>query len=1709
MSIDPSKKISPLSLPPSDFLGISSSSLPDERVCSLPGSFVSHPFSATHTPEESFFYSAVQSGVLDHQGNFLLDARQLQIPYLSEKGLARLNARLDRTSGTVRKNLARLSPEKMDLIKIHFDTVAFDCHLRGIPNPFHLDFTNKTVEIHGLNYSLRGLLVYLLQNLYGRIRALEVNGSDLTSVVGPEFYRSAVEQLQNEALLEIFDRGLSEKFLKRGQDLDIKIYCPRTGYQELEGCVNLMLGYFVALLGGGQSGACYDDWMALVRELLFVKLKHVNWHFGVWLDHFYILSFQDIHGMKIDMTWIDSQIHTQLFHANGLSLNFMPLLTGELTNLSELVPRGEAFGGWQSILDRIAGVVGVSRMDVPFNHGWSRWLLALVKGNRFVNRFLEPWILQEAWRLPSYEIVHEVSQMVWEHHQGQFEALWAAHFMLSCASLSCRNVPEGFLENLWSALMRHYAPILKETRLEGVLQILTEKLWNKECSFVQAKTFLELLLFYRTTGSGATNNEVRFLEMGGRTYLRAALAEEIYLTLLHEVEPFLSRVSALMSSEMQSVVLDLLMKECCSESIADALGLLLKQFLAANTWEADEVCDRLLAGLKDRALRKKIGGMLIEYLREERPLFALRILGNFFADVVYSSNEVYRTVECMIRPGSSPKVLGASHKLLFQVLSKMVPLKAKRGQRVDVSWNLNLLMQLIDHLLKEEEPFVAHDFLVQALKKRVIHPTLKIVKEKWLEILEKTVHFPRVYFDHALTMISEGIQVFSPSMQHDERFQSCLLGAAQKFFDEGMFDCSSHYLTLVNPVFLSEAGRARLKELKFCDFERQIQSGLIEDPETLRQQVKGAFSEEQIQRLTVQWIDCVLKQSKWILAKEASLRMMDQRRLVPKEIFISLLEYFLLMQDFFSFRQLLLHRETGSVLNVEERFEYVFEWINTSGISEECYLSGLVSAFACMGRTADLERLLPHLFCQLGSVTLQVLQQEEWSQLIGLIEAHQVSIFTALLKLYPLGHVLEWIQKFRVWKIPVREETTLQLISVDALEFLTVLYKDRLQVAESRLSSVVESEILRLIQLRERMKGWVEGELLFDLELVDDDLRLIALARAVKSPEATLKMSTLLSGNVSLFLDRKRRVFHEEREPIDAEVILRICRSFSSDCSDELLIDFTILFFHLLMKHPVQPSSVLPNHPHLVKMVDEVLRRFRNFDQDELLANPRMLEFFDPSQMAEFWTAYFVTQVEHLDPRKKERCAYIYLAFYDKIHFLKDRPDLMSAVLKKLAFFKCFALHYDVHQVREMGIFDLILQNMAHEVFKYKLLFLGSLMKTQKILQEFNHLLEVHREEAHLGAEPVAGSSSQGEVAHLPQSLSVGDFTEFYAIGLINDLALSIAQMIHGNSSYASEIACLLEEFVFFEQPCGSQRVFQHHLTKASQLFQLACKSGIFREGQQKQFYSCMTYCSSFLFRKKETCSLVQREMIGDAVCETLFSGNVFKVHHAMRMLIWLSDTVYLHFARECLDLFEFVMKDMQEHCYHRMPIISEEESIQASSSLSHPAPTSVLLYQNMALMMMKDGTFFRKGPEAVSFVDAYVQVLLQLAAAPIPEGVDFAEDHPVRFLCEFLPKVLNSRESEAYLHRYVEALQARIFSYIDDPRLVDKKEAYEAYERLLFHQLQFSNLHCWIVMLLEREHPEDQARGKQLFEKALRQKLYVNNIVELHQISALLRLNG
>jgi hypothetical protein len=311
-----------------------------------------NPFSATYSRAEAFYVQAIEEGLIGINGNCLLDSSVYPIPALSEEGLGRLNERLDRKSGNVRKSLAKFPEEKISKIKLAYDQIAIYCSRNGVENPFRIDFEKMVGEIKGLSFSLRAFLGYLIIVKGTRIPSIAVDGGDLVYICGGSFYLDAIKSLNRPKLTEYLDFNFLKQFQGYAPDFDIKIGYPAASWGELEKFINDdVFGYLAKKLFIFIPDKILLQVKYLIRELAFVKLCHAYNSLGGHLDHFYLLSFEDVDGMKVDMKFVSSQVHKQLFHAHGLSLEISKLIEGKSHDLKEIIPHGESCGGWQAIFE--------------------------------------------------------------------------------------------------------------------------------------------------------------------------------------------------------------------------------------------------------------------------------------------------------------------------------------------------------------------------------------------------------------------------------------------------------------------------------------------------------------------------------------------------------------------------------------------------------------------------------------------------------------------------------------------------------------------------------------------------------------------------------------------------------------------------------------------------------------------------------------------------------------------------------------------------------------------------------------------------------------------------------------------------------------------------------------------------------------------------------------------------------------------------------------------------------------------------------------------------------------------------------------------------------------------------------------------------------------------------------------------------------------
>jgi len=538
----------------------------EPTVVSASSSSATIPFKITQSPTEAFFYQAVEAGIVDGEGNCISEIGQYKIPSLTPEEINRLNERLDRRSGLVRKSLDKLSGRKMREIRTQLESVAAYCLSCGIKNPIMIDFEAKIAEIYGLDFSLRELFGYLIEKNRKSGLSIEINGGDLTSILGRSFFSQTTEVLKERGYPLCIDEKVYTQFQEGAQDLDIKINYPGANWEELQNFAELVVDYFAEKLYGNVSNEIIRQFKFLIRELAFIKLSHINNRWYDHLDHFYILSFEDVEGMKIDLNFVASQKHKQLFHSNGLSLDITQLLRGEINTEKQLVPYGEVCSGWQAILDRLGGVIGISRMDTSYNNGWSRLVSSLVKGNRCVNSSVEKHLLEDllSLKVNPEHVISELISVISDHNRGAFEALFSSVFMISfflCQKGSDdlfkgKKVYDEFVKSIWEEFKKQYEPILEKGKIDPICKLILQMMWSGKFSIEEVGAILELICCHRMTVPGLVNRSVRLIEVRGECYVQYKFEDDVCLTFPYHFERSLGVVTDLLSGDARYLVLE-------------------------------------------------------------------------------------------------------------------------------------------------------------------------------------------------------------------------------------------------------------------------------------------------------------------------------------------------------------------------------------------------------------------------------------------------------------------------------------------------------------------------------------------------------------------------------------------------------------------------------------------------------------------------------------------------------------------------------------------------------------------------------------------------------------------------------------------------------------------------------------------------------------------------------------------------------------------------------------------------------------------------------------------------------------------------------------------------------------------------------------------------------------------------------------------------
>lgn len=520
------------------------------------------PYMLTQSNQEAFFQRAIDEGLIDDKGNCLFDASRYPIPSLSEGGLERLNERLERHSGTVVKSLLKFPEWKISIIKSAYEHVSAYCLESGIENPFRIDFEKMAGEIRGLSFSLRAFLGYLIIVKSRRIKSIKVEGGDLVYICGGSFYLDAVTSLKRQALKECLDPNFLSKFEGAAPDFDIKVFYPVESKQELEDFIDeCVFGCFAKKLFVVSPDDVFKHVKLLIRELGFAGLRHTYDTLGGELDHFYFLSFKDDNGMKIDMKFVSSQVHKQLFHAHGLSLEIMDVIKGSAIDLNTLVPYGECCGGWQAIFDRLGGIINVSRREIPFINGRSRFISNSVRGYRCVDRSLEALFLNQSdmVRMSPDDLIEEMSLVVSSHNRGRFEALFSALFMASLVVDSDENGSNlEFLNQLWKNFYGRYADILDGGTVNPICRIFLQMLVKGQLAFAQAVAVLEVIFSFRMAQPGVGIRSERLVEIAGTVYIQYQFDDDISLRLPFDLEKALSVVSEMFQGSLKSLILEAL-----------------------------------------------------------------------------------------------------------------------------------------------------------------------------------------------------------------------------------------------------------------------------------------------------------------------------------------------------------------------------------------------------------------------------------------------------------------------------------------------------------------------------------------------------------------------------------------------------------------------------------------------------------------------------------------------------------------------------------------------------------------------------------------------------------------------------------------------------------------------------------------------------------------------------------------------------------------------------------------------------------------------------------------------------------------------------------------------------------------------------------------------------------------------------------------------
>jgi len=614
------------------------------------------------------------------------------------------------------------------------------------------------------------------------------------------------------------------------------------------------------------------------------------------------------------------------------------------------------------------------------------------------------------------------------------------------------------------------------------------------------------------------------------------------------------------------------------------------------------------------------------------------------------------------------------------------------------------------------------------------------------------------------------------------------------------------------------------------------------------------------------------------------------------------------------------------------------------------------------------------------------------------------------------------------------------------------------------------------------------------------------------------------------------------------ELLTQICQAFPETCDISLLYEYRFIFFRLI-ENPTT-EEIPMNNPVYLRIFNQVLTMLVCCDHYQILTHPHMSRFFDSEQILELWVVYITSQIDKLNINKPEDSVLFFGMTLQNIHLFKSNETLLSIVLEKLWNFATFMEYFVKGNLGYSLIFNetmvVLFSDFFHEstssslkiklmknpylktavkgnrkgfvknkklnskkikeasqkYFQHKHQLCMQLMNTDAILALVNEISRVSREIVLIDTDKEVDFDAL-TLSLQKEPLDDFEFSRSFIVRYLDFIKLSIMEMIEDHCHNQEKLVELVVQFVFLKLPLeNSKTVFTDHLNMARDLFEKAVKKNIFIT-EIAQICKCLTYCN--VYNSYVVINTYCRNQVSLTLKMLFESSCFFKLIHTIQVLFSFSETLYVDYPKEFIDIFEKLLVIVKENYYFECNNISTLNNLNTVETAN--------LYPCVGIQMIRDGKFIfsnnkneDENQTTTILVEMYVNALFEIVCLDHPAKIDFQKDHTARFLCEYLIKAKSSGgyvASLELLHEHVRRLGPYYLSYLDDPRVVDKNAAYKIYEKLLFISPDFRNIHGWILALLQSEIPIHIERGKFVFSKALRAKLYLNHPDKLSEITS------